>query len=381
MNLRAHTGIAMRMMMRSYLQAIGFVIFALLVIALSIDLGKTLESLRAKADATDTPLWRLLLPYASYRATDIITRLLGTACVVGGFVAVLLRHLRREDVVLGAAGMSPRVHFSALLAVALVVGSVQFGFQNWLRPVAVKAQVETQLGRYGRWFGGSRLDSQWILDNDMALRTNIIRGDSGRLESLKIFEGLSEPTLSRLIEADSALPDPTTGLWDLQNVTLWTQDTDFAPVHSDSLTMALPLRATQLQWYDVHGYYLPNAVARDIVQLSGTAAASDAATVLAFRKAALLLPGIFVLLGASLAQAGIRGHRLNAPRLLSLAAAGYLSVVVVKSFLILGINGRIAPELSAALPLAIAFAIACLLQLRHAGYLFRASPVDRKQVS
>lgn len=372
MNLRAHTGVAVRLMMRSYLLCVGFLMFALLVVALSIDLTKTLDSLRTKAETAGTDLWRLLLPYASYRAVDIIVRLLGTASVIGGFIAILLRHQRREDVVLAAAGMSPRLHFTALLAVALVFGAVQFSFQNWLRPIAVQAQIEAQLGRYGRWFGNTELTGQWLLGDDIAIKATIHRGAESRLENIKVFDGLSAPTLTRLIEADAAHPASGTNTWHLSNATIWEQDTGFVPVHLDTLAVTLPINAASLQWYQVHGYYLPTSVARDVAKLTGTDAARDAATSLAFRKSAFFLPGVFILLGASLAQLGISGRRFHPPRLLALAAAGYLAVVVVKSFWILGINGRVPPMPAATLPLAIAFMAACLLQVHHAGYLFRA---------
>ncbi|TCL01531.1 lipopolysaccharide export LptBFGC system permease protein LptF [Shimia isoporae] len=371
MMLQAYTGTAVRMIMRSYLQSVGFVMFALLVIALSIDLTKTLESLRAKAETSGTPLWQILLPYMSYRAADILTRLLGTACVIGGFVAALLRHLRREDDVLAAAGMSPRFHFTALLAVAAIAGAVQFSFQNWVRPAAVQAQIDAQLGRYGQWFGEASLSGKWIVGDNMAIRATVMRGKEGQLLDLKIFDGLAAPSLTRIIAADSAVPSPGQNQWLLKNVTVWSQETAFAPSQSKELIIQLPTNAAQIGWFDIHGFYLPNAIARRIAELEDTPAASDAATTLAFRKASLILPGVLIFLGASLAQAGISGRRLNPPRLFALAAIGYLTVVIVKSFWILGINGKIAPQLAATLPLAIAFGIACLIQLRQSGYLVR----------
>ncbi|SFL02083.1 LptF/LptG family permease [Shimia haliotis] len=371
MTFRAYTGSAVRLIARSYLMTVGFVLFALVVIALSIDLTKTLDELRAKAEAANTPLWHILMPYASYRAVDVLTRLLGTACVIGGFLAVLWRHQRREDVVLATAGLSPSYHFTAILMVALVFGALQFSFQNWVRPVAVKAQVETQLGRYGQWFGSTEVGEHWIVGNDTAITASVNRGEGARLENVKIFEGLSAPTLTRVIRADRALPDPDATLWVLENVTLWTAESGFAPKRLDDLRLALPINAASLQWYGVHGFYLPNSAAREIATLTGTEAASDAQTTLAFRQLAFFLPGVLIFLGASLAQSGLSGRRLHPPRLMALAAVGYLTVVGVKSFWILGINGRVPPHLAAALPLAIAFGVACLLQLHHAGYLFR----------
>lgn len=371
MSLRSHTGIAVQSMVKAYLQAIGFVMFTLLVIALAIDLGHSLDDIRARAADTDTALWRLLLPYMSYRAVDIVTRLLVMASLAGGFVATMLRHQRMEDVVLSAAGAPPTLLLSALLMVGVVTGSLQASLQNWIRPIAVQKQIDMELGRYARWFGHNDVGTRWFIDDSRAMRANVTRGGDARLSDVQLFEGINTPELSRIILAQTAEETATPGLWRLNNARVWGQAggnvTQFVP----ELEISFPLNRDLVAWYGVHGVYLPNDVARRIAELSGTKAGYDAAAVLAVRTLAFFIPGVFALLGASLARSGTQGRRFAPFRLLALATLGYVLTVSFKVFWALASDGRIDPYLAISLPLGGALGVACLLQLHQAGYLGR----------
>ncbi len=372
MNLRRHTGVAVRSMVRAYISAIAFVMFTLLVIALTIDLGNMLENVRARAAAENEPLWRVLIPYMSFRAVDIITRLLGMACLAGALVATLLRHQRLEDVVLSAAGAPPTLTLSALLIVGVIIGAVQFSFQNWLRPLAVATQTEMQLGRYGKRFGQTELGERWFVSDTTALRAAVTRGHSAALTDIQLFEGINTGQLDRIILAHRAEETETRGVWRLTNATIWGGTGGNLTRTEDEIDVALPLNRDRVQWYGVQGHYLPNSAARQIAQLDGIHAARDAATVLAARKMSFFLPGIFALLGVSLARTGTRGRRLAPFRLLAFGAMGYVVLVSVKVFWALGMHGSLPPTLAATIPIAAALIFAVLLQLRQAGYLRRA---------
>lgn len=376
MNLRRHTGLAVRAMVRGDLAAIGFMMFVLLVVALTIDLAKWLESIRAEAAATGQSLHDLLLPYVAYRATDIITRLLTMACVAGGFIVTLLRHQRLDDVVLAAAGASPSLRLSSLLITGLLLGSIQLAGESWLRPAAVDAQVRANLGDYGARYHNTDMGTQWLLQDGRALRATLHRGPDAALSNLMVFEGVDQPQLARILHAQRATPTQTPDIWSLTNVTLWNTAGPDPTRHLTDLEVPLALNRENLRWFGIDGYYLPNASAQAIAA-SGTAAATDAATALAVRKVAIFLPAIFVFLGISLASVGTRGRRLSPFRLLALATVGYLSVVSVKVFWALGIHGVLPPMLAASLPALFALLLASLLQLHQAGYLRR--PAQRSK--
>lgn len=373
MNWRAHTGVAVRAMVRGYLAAIGFVLFALLVIALSIDLTDSLDGVRDRAAATQTPLWRVLMPYLGYRAVDIVTRLLGMAALIGAGLAAALRHQRLEDVVLSAAGATPGLMLSALLIVGVITGAVQASFQNWLRPAVVERQIAAQLGRYGRWFGNTDLEYRWITDGSRAMRAQVTRGADPALRDIQYFEGIDTTALSRVIFAERAVPGARDGAWVLENATEWDSDAGIgmATTTRDRIGIDLPLNRARVRWFGIHGYYIPNPALKKIAGIEGLFAANDAATALAFRRMSFVLPGVFALLGASLALAGRRGRRWAPFRLLALATVGYVILVSVKVFWALGIHGRIPPYPAATIPLVVALTLSALLLLHQAGYLRR----------
>ncbi|MGX9352029.1 LptF/LptG family permease [Shimia sp. W99] len=371
MNWRAHTGLAVRAMVRAYLLAIGFVLFTLLIIALTIDLTDTLEQVRTRADDTDTPLWRLLFPYAGYRAVDIITRLLGMAALIGAGVATVLRHQRMEDVVLSAAGSGPSLTLGALLITGLLTGAVQGTFQTWLRPWAVQQQVALQLGSYGERFAETHLSHRWFVDGGRALRAEVTRGAEPGLRDLHLFEGIDQPALTRVLTAETAEPTARDGIWVLQGVTLWDRAAGIgnATTVLDEMELAFPLNQERVKWYGVGAHYVPVSALNQVARLKGTGAADDAATELAIRYTAFFLPGVFALLGMSLAMAARQVRRLAPFRLLLVATLGYVTLVSVKVFWALGSFGRLPPYPAALGPMVVAVLLAVLLQLRQAGYL------------
>ncbi|MEP2533055.1 LptF/LptG family permease [Shimia sp.] len=371
MNWRAYTGVAVRSMVWAYLQAIAFVMFTLLVIALTIDLTDSLDNIRARAAETEQPVWRVLLPYLSFRSVDIVTRLLGMAALIGAGVTTALRHQRMEDVVLAAAGASPAVMLSALLMVGAVTGAIQGSFQNWLRPPTVERQVEMGLGQYGRWFGNTQLTHRWFVNENLAMRAEVRRGADASLTDVTIFEGIDQPVLSRIIFAESAAPLSEDEQWRLQGVTLWQGENGTATQRMETLDIWYPLNIDRVQYFGVHGYFMPNSALKQVARLTGTQAASDARTALAFRKLAFFLPGVFALLGASLALAGRRGRRLAPFRLLPLVTIGYVTLVSFKVFWALGIHGRLPPYWAALIPISLAVLLSVVLQLQQAGYLRR----------
>ncbi|MBO6899359.1 MAG: LptF/LptG family permease [Shimia sp.] len=373
MSWRRHTGLAVRAMVRGDLAAIGFMMFILLVVALSIDLAKWLDTVRARAEATNSPLWQVLFPYIGYRSADIVTRLLTMACVAGGFVVTLLRHQRLDDVVLAAAGASPSLRLTALLISGVLLGTLQMACENWLRPAAVEAQVTANLGDYGNRYHQTDVGTQWVLTDTRALRATVTRGSEAELSYVMLFDGIEQPTLSRVLHADAATPRGLLNVWTLKDVTIW-DTTKKSPEIEPRLDLALNISSEKLRWFGIDGYYLPNDVARVIAATDtseATPTAADAATALAVRKVAIFLPGIFAFLGVSLASLGTQGRRLAPFKLLALATVAYLAVVSVKVFWALGIHGVLSPMLAATLPALFALGLATLLQLYQAGYLPR----------
>lgn len=369
--LRRHTGLAARRILTAHLKSIGFVMFVLLIIALAIDLAKELDSIRTKAIDRQLSLPDLLLPYISYRATDIITRLLPMACLIGAFATEMLRHQRLEDVILSAAGTPPSVTLGAMCAVGLVVGMIQTSFEGWLRPNAVFAQVEMDLGRYADRFRSGQMAPQWFLDGDRAMRATVLRDANPELRDINVFQGVGEDGLSKILTADRAHPSEKLQTWTLENVTMWDvrDGQDHTPQQVAEMQISFPLTPAHLQYHGILGFYLPNSALTELTSIATSSRSADAQTAIVRRYAALFLPGLFALLGVSLAQASHRGRLLSPFRLLALGAVGYVSLVTVKVFWALGEFGQVGPVTASFAPLIFAFLLAVLLQLHSSGYL------------
>ncbi|SEO57700.1 Lipopolysaccharide export LptBFGC system, permease protein LptF [Salinihabitans flavidus] len=365
--MRALTGIAMRSIMLAHLRAIGFVVFLLLAIAFSIDLSENLTGLQDKAAETGQPLWRILFPYLGYRGVDILTRLLPMACLAGAFAAELLRFQRLEPVILAAAGATPALALSALLVVGVITGTVQAALEGWLRPAAVFAQVDLGVGSYARRFERKEKDSRWFVADDRALRATVQPGQPPTLRDVVLFEGIRRAALSSLIVAESARPGADPQSWVLKEARRWEAgpNGNLRPEPPQSLTIRFPLTSVHLTYLDVGGFYIPQEALRRITAVESDPRFADRQTALVRRYAAFFLPGVFALLGASLAQTGTTARRFNPLRLVALAVTGYISVVLIKIFWSLGEFGAIAPLWASLASLLIAGTLAAILQIRQ----------------
>nr|WP_319948923.1 LptF/LptG family permease [uncultured Shimia sp.] len=371
MTARMYTGIAARGIVWANLRAIAFTMFVLLIVALAIDLAAELDGIRGSQMTKEAGLASILPRYIMFRATDIVTRLFPLACLIGPFVAQLLRHQRMEDIILGAAGVSPRLTYSALLVVGLAAGGVQVAFEGWLRPAAVFAQVDLQQGSYARRFHRGDIGLRWFVDENRALRASVVRTDPPELRRIQLFEGISTESVDTITIAPLATLSQDTQSWVLHDATVWqsTENALLRPTEHKTLNLDFPVSAQSLRYFDIPGFYIPDTALRTIAAHAQSRAAADAKTAVVRRYAALFLPGIFVFLGATLAQAGFQGRQISAWRLLILGTIGYLSVVSIKVFWALGEFDRVSPVAASFVPLAAASALAIAMQLRITGFL------------
>ncbi len=371
MSLRTYTGIAARQVVFLHLRTIAFVMFVLLTVAIAIDLTKNLEDVRKHAAEAGVSFAPLLGEYLGYRAIDIVTRLLPMASLAGAFLAELLRHQRMENVILSAAGAGPGVVYGALIAVGIILGSMQASLEGWLRPTAIWSQVELNLGSYAARFRRGEMGPEWFTDETRALRAKVLRSNSPELRDVMIFEGIEQETLTSITYAARALPGAEPETWVLQDVVRWegSPGAVMRPESEDRAEIKFPLLPTHLKYHGVLGFYIPNEPLREIAAFRDLARWADAETAVTRRYLAFLLPGVFAFLGATLSQAGRSGRLISWWRLLPLGATGYVTLVSVKSFWALGEFGKLAPWVSASAPLVFAFLLACLIQFSQTGRL------------
>ena len=357
--------VARRMIVMTHLQAIAFVMFVLLTVAIAIDLTETLDEVRAHVAETGQSLPLVLAQYLSYRAADIVTRLLPMACLAGAFVAELLRHQRMENVILAAAGAGPGLFLASMLWVGLVVGGTQVALEGWLRPAAVFAQTDLGIGSYAHRFRRGESGPRWFLDGNRAMRARVLRDKNPELRDVMIFEGIDRRALSSVTHAARATPGAKDQEWILEDVVIWTPSGGqvLFPQRHDTLMLQFPLREAHLEYHDIWSFYLPNAALRQIATLEGTPQTADGQTAVARRFLAVFLPGVFALLGASLAQAARSGRLIAWWRLLALGTLGYITLVSVKAFWSLGEMGAMAPLPATTAPLFFALTLVLILQV------------------
>lgn len=362
---RRFIGIAVRDIIRTHLKAIAFVMFVLLVVAIAIDLTKFLDEVREKAERDAIAFVPLLLEYLLYRTADIVVRLLPMACLTGSFIAELLRHQRMEPVILSAAGASPGIVFAAMIGVGLILGGVQVALEGWLRPSAVHAQGKMEIGIYGHRFYLGNTGKHWFVEGDLAMEARVIRDDPPELQELRMFYGLGNVALSRIVEARIAVPTSDGRVWQLKDAVIWEGPPGaiMRPTQYEALDIELPFTAAHIRYHRIPEFNLPNADLARVNALKRESRVAETELAVIRRFTALFLPGVFAFLGASLAQCGRDGRMFAWWRLLVLGTFGYVTVVSVKSFWSLGEFGIISPMAAATLPMLFAFVVGALLQL------------------
>jgi lipopolysaccharide export LptBFGC system permease protein LptF len=360
-------GIAVRSILWQHLRAIGFVMFVLLIVAFSIDLSQTMDELITKAAETKQSLIRIIVPYLGYRAADIVTRLLPMACLAGAFFAELLRRQRMEDVILSAAGASPALVLWALLLIAAGVGSFQATMEGWLRPLAVFNQVDMGVGTYASRYRHHETDARWFVTDARAMQARVIISDTPQLRDITLFDGIDQDALNAILTAKSATAGAQPGEWDLQGVQRWVPDArgNMQPTQLAHATITFPLSEAELQYLTVPAFNLPNDDLRELRSTATGLRKADADIASYRRITAFFLPGIFILLGASLAQTGYKGRWFAPFRLTALAVLGYICVVSVKIFWSLGIFGQVPPLWACITSLILAAGLTFALQARR----------------
>lgn len=363
-DMSAVPAIAFRRTVRLYLLGIAVVMLLLLLIAWSIDLAEKYAEVRDAATQRGVPLMSVLVPYLLYRAADIVTRLLPIACFVGVFVAEIMRRRRLETIIFWSAGFSPLQGLASVLAVAAILGVIQFSLERTLRPAAVFAQVDLGVGTYAdRFRRGIDDDEHWFLSGKDAIRANVWISDNPELRRVEVYRGFSADRLSQVIVADSAQPGDRPNVWRLYNAIVWDrQGESYTPTSKPVLDIDFTLAPEQLTYLGVAGFYLPNDALLKIAEFRNAPNIGAIDLAIWRRWMAFLLPGAFILLGATLGQAVWSGRVLLPSRSLAFGMGGYASIVSVKVFWALGEIGSIPAFLAASLTIVLAITASAIIQ-------------------
>lgn len=357
---QSFTGRAMRMALREHVGAFLAVQMVLIFVALMLDFADSFDSIRAAA--ADRNLGAVILEYTLYRTADIVARLMPVAALLGAFIAEVRRRALLETVILSAAGVSALPTIAALCWMGAVTGWLEWKLERDWRPAAVFAQVELGAGDYAdRYAEGLTDDQHWFVREDSALAGRVLVGPHPELRDVSYFIGLNGRGFDRLIRADRVRPLGG-GQWEFDDAEIWTATPDGRLIGLPEQTMELPLwfQTNRLRYLQPSAYYLP----QEVLLARAVANPEDPfiRTTLWRRGTAWLLPGLFSILGATLAMVGFRGRVTRVPILVGMAFGGYLVTLSLKVFWALGEQGALSVPLAVLIPPALALTIAGVLQ-------------------
>jgi len=360
MRRHSFTGRAMRMALREHAAAFLAVQLVLIFVALMMDFADSFDTIRAAAG--DRPLALVIAEYALYRSADVVARLMPVAALLGAFLAEIRRRALLETVILSAAGVSALPTFAALLWMGALTGALEWKLERDWRPAAVFAQVELGAGDYARRFApGLTDDSHWFVRENSALAARVLVGPSPELREVSYFIGLNGGGFDRLIKAESARPLGG-GVWTFDGAEIWTMTPDGALIGNPTGTLELPLwfAPNRLSYLAPSPFYLP----QDVLEARAAAVPedSDVQTTIWRRRTAWLLPGLFSMLGATLAMTGFRGRVTRVPVLVAMAFGGYLVTLSLKVFWALGEQGVMPVPLAVLIPPGLALTLTVGLQ-------------------
>ncbi|MGR3395970.1 LptF/LptG family permease [Pseudooceanicola nanhaiensis] len=360
MAMRSLTGRAMRMALREHVAAFVIVQMVLIFIALMLDFADSFESIRAAAEGRN--LVAVIGQYTLYRTADIVARLMPVAALLGAFLAEIRRRALLETVILSAAGVSALPTIAALCWMGAVTGWLQWKLERDWRPAAVFAQVELGAGDYAeRYAEGLTDDQHWFVREDSALAGRVLVGPQPELREVSYFIGLNGAGFDRLIRADTVRPLGG-GQWEFEDAEIWTSTPDGRLIGLPAQTMELPLwfQTNRLRYLNPSAYYLP----QEVLLTRAEADPEDPymRTTIWRRGTAWLLPGLFSILGATLAMTGFRGRVTRVPILVGMAFGGYLVTLSLKIFWALGEQGALSVPVAVLIPPALALMISAVLQ-------------------
>ncbi len=362
----AFLGIATRRALIEYLLAVLAVLFILTMVAYTIDLARIFPSIRWQATYQETTLPSVLLPYLWQRGIDIVTRMLPVAVFFGPFLAEISRRMRLESVILATAGAGPGHRLAALLWLALILGGLLTGLEARWRPEAIQAQVKTGLGDYGERYRDRWLDGRWIVSGDIAMRADMKRGTEPEMRNLLVFSGIGATELTSVLGAERAVPTDTPDVWRLEGVSEWTPATGADLLTARSTETELLLTTAQLAHFGIAPYILSTAELRELARApTATHYLPGIRTALWQRRLAVFLPGAVAFLAVAFAALGFDGRRMLYPRLIALAAGGYILTVSIKVFWALGQQGTVAPSTAVITAIAVPLSLGAVAYVRQ----------------
>ena len=197
------------------------VLFALVIVLMTLDLLGNSGDILAHPANGDAELWR----YVGLRVPQLIARFLPFSVLLGTLIMLVTLNQHSEIITMKAAGISAHQIIAPLVLAGLFVAGINFLFNERVVTRANRALSAWEAVEYGPVPPESQVQSDVRVqhgDDLIFVRQVAGEGDSLRLGGITIYDR-SGGTLRRILNADSGTK--TDRGWEMRNVTLFTVET------------------------------------------------------------------------------------------------------------------------------------------------------------
>lgn len=342
-------GLYTRYTFAAYLRYTGLVAIGLLIVALTVDLSPQLQKVWSGYGGQVSGI-EAVSRYLVLRTADVVTRLIPIACFFGVLTAEIASTLSREREVIWNTGRSPLQCLVPSVLLGLLAGLIQFGFDGYVRPAAIAAQIEARLGEYGERYDRRLSDQRiWFVAGDDLVFARIEYGPPPALHDVTIFkfEGESH-RLETVIAAEKASPVEEGQSWRLENGRSWdTKASTDGKVTDRNLSKSLETVILRLDplWVSnmgINAMFLSQRVLESLAGGSGIFNKNAYRTWIQVRYSSILSPTAMSVLASSMSLL-LLATAVSPQALLAIILAGYAGHISTRAFSLLGAYGYVPP--------------------------------------
>jgi len=349
-----------RYVLRNYLVHAFVVLQALLCIALTIDLLPQVEDVLSSASGLNSRDRAVrLLWFTILRSADLMPAFIPLAIFLGVLWSEVAHTVSRERVLVWNSGRSPLRCLIPVAFLAVLFGTAQFVFDAYLRPAAMDAQVQQQLGSRGRELSrGLSREAIWIAFGKDLVQARIAYASGPTMHDVTLYRLNADGRVREVDKARFAVPASTPGHWILNDGSYWvmppegpstpdqllpTQGYGVSATAFEQRSIALAGNPLHLSLWGIGPEYLSPDVLRALI---GDVMIGDSRSLfvarLHFYYANSLMPGAMALLAAALSLM-LFAHRAPLYTQLATLPAGYGGHLAMKTFVLLGEHNFIHP--------------------------------------
>ena len=206
-------------MVRLFLTRSFAVLFALILVLMTLDLLGEAGKITAVPGNGDAALWH----YVALRIPVLISRFLPFSVLLGTLIAFVGLNQNSEVVAMKAAGMSAHQILAPLVVASIGIAAALFAFNEGVVVNSTRVVNAWSNNDYKPIPPVSGvLGNIWLLQGDDLVRAGIVSGRGAKmvLHQVNIYDRTGG-VLQRVTSAERATPDSASGDWLLQNVQVY----------------------------------------------------------------------------------------------------------------------------------------------------------------